>query len=122
MERANYGLCIMWRHRPSSQEGVERHDEEKESSDDDENEVDATYESSISYPNFIELKSRRNRIHEPVVDVSSSMFKSHDTVFHVTGKDYCGMVVEVKASPKKLMEKYFPGTLVNRIVQASNQY
>eukprot|EP00957_Ditylum_brightwellii_P011211 848877-Ditylum_brightwellii.AAC.1 len=91
----------MWRYRPSVQvikkcanygqkedveirdeEGVKRHDEEEEISNDDENEVDATSDSTvISYHNFIELKSRRNRTYEPVVDVASSTFRSHDTVF-----------------------------------------
>eukprot|EP00957_Ditylum_brightwellii_P110892 8457959-Ditylum_brightwellii.AAC.1 len=87
------------------EEGVEIHIKEEESSD-DENEGDATSDatSSICYPNFIELKSRRNRMYEPVVDVAYSMFRSHDTVFQVTGKDYCNWAVEVKASPKNLME------------------
>eukprot|EP00957_Ditylum_brightwellii_P195298 14878807-Ditylum_brightwellii.AAC.1 len=64
------------------EEGVERHIKEEEISD-DENEGDATSDatSSISYPNFKELKSRRNRTYKPVVDVASSTFRSHDTVF-----------------------------------------
>eukprot|EP00957_Ditylum_brightwellii_P110003 8390846-Ditylum_brightwellii.AAC.1 len=124
----------MWRHRPSAQvikkcanyrrkedvdtrdeESVERHDEEEESIDDDENEVDATYESRINYPDFIELESRRNRMYEPVVDVVSSMFRSHDTVFQVTGKDYRDRVMEVEASSRILMEKYFPDIIVTEL-------
>eukprot|EP00957_Ditylum_brightwellii_P027758 2097446-Ditylum_brightwellii.AAC.1 len=54
--------------------------------------------------------------------MASSTFRSHDTVFQVTEKDYCDRVVEVEASTNNLMEKYFPDTLVERIVQASSQY
>eukprot|EP00957_Ditylum_brightwellii_P145276 11064613-Ditylum_brightwellii.AAC.1 len=57
--------------------------------------VDAT--SSISYPKFIELKNRKS-------------------------KDYHDRVVEIKASPKNLMEKYFHDMLVDRMVHVSNQY
>eukprot|EP00957_Ditylum_brightwellii_P050466 3826889-Ditylum_brightwellii.AAC.1 len=55
------------------EEGIERHIEDEEISD-DESEGDATPDaaSSISYPNFIELKSRRNRAYEPVVDVADA--------------------------------------------------
>ena len=89
---------------------------------DNENGVDTTSSTSISYPNFVELKNRKNRTYEPVVDVDSRTFKSQETVFRVSGRDYRDRDVEIEASPENLMEKYFPDMLVERIKFSSNKY
>eukprot|EP00957_Ditylum_brightwellii_P126021 9607620-Ditylum_brightwellii.AAC.1 len=70
--------------------------------------VAAIDDATVSYPNFIKIKSNRRCTYEPVVDVESPNFKTRDTMFEVTQRDYQGRCMEVEASPENLTEKFFP--------------
>eukprot|EP00957_Ditylum_brightwellii_P094890 7226604-Ditylum_brightwellii.AAC.1 len=84
--------------------------------------IAAIGDASVSYPTFIKVKIRRRCTYEPIVDVASLDFKSQDTMFQVSQRDYHGRCVEVEASPENLIEKYFSDTVIHKIVQASNKY
>eukprot|EP00957_Ditylum_brightwellii_P077558 5893710-Ditylum_brightwellii.AAC.1 len=61
--------------------------------------VAAIADATVSYPNFIKVKSRRRCTYEPFVDVASPVFKTRDTMFQVSQRYYQGRRVEVETSP-----------------------
>ncbi len=89
--------------------------------DDDDDDV---ADDRLSKPRFIPVgdEDADLRNYVPVVDVSKSNFKFTDTVFKINKIDYRNRSTTVTPNPVVLMQKYFPLTLIQRIVNHSNSY
>ena len=81
----------------------------------------------ISRPEWIyigskETEAEASKRYKPIVDVSASNFKPHDTVFKVFGKNERNKSIELVPTPELLCMKYFSESIIAQFVLNSNRY
>ena len=77
--------------------------------------------STCSKPKFIYVNNTPLE-YKPVVDVEGPDFKFNKTIYKVFQKNYRNRNTPVKATADVLVEKYFPASFIQRIVNHFNAY